>query len=970
MMRLPYLLPLLSVLLLLTIPCSGQAKMEEQVVGEQMAQMEDYAVSVQHFDSEQSLSSNNSFCVFKDSRGLIWVGTSNGLNRFDGQKFQKKELDGVQAVHQIFEDRDGYLWIVEGFGTIQDKIKAITFLEVKSGKPLTFEERFGTDTSLSAQAFFSIQQDEEKNIYLGTKNGQLYRFTVHNQIEVIPIESTFPLIYAVQIVNDNIWSLSSDSSALHSRWICTDWEGKKISVQDFGSIGKWIPVGSHPDGSFWVLFRQNEKPYSLYSLHGDGTITLKDHSALSPAEQWEHAGDWNDFIRFHPNQDYYLTRSFKHLQLWNLKTQQLIYDFEQNPQLNQELLRPPFFESDNTCWIPSSKGVFRVQWRPRLFDQYLHTSDFAPSCRGMVEDGDSTLVVNTYKGSYWVDLKKKEEYQRIPFIKNIAIAALKDSRANYFFGSANELIRWNKTSNEVNVYPLPVQHNAQVLIDGLIEIKDKGIGFLAKRGIGFWDYATETVVFETAKSAVNETTSKWFGKYAFDFTQTHVLHAFQRDRAGTIWCLTSQGLFQFDFEKGLQKKYGDTQLGEEYLPANNFYHFYEDEAGVFWLATGDSGLIQWNRTDTVSAEQSYSVIDELKTTVVYSVFGDNYGYLWLSTDNGIVQLEKESLALSRYLPQDGVTSYDFNRASHFQSPSGTIYFGGLDGVTAFQPADFIQDSEKRKEVPLTILDFEKVNTNSQLAENFTQELLDQGIIQLDAKDASFKLSFFLNGYLDVAEVKYAYRVEGLQTEWSETTENSIIIPKPTPGNYHLQIKGYLPNGRYSNQALSIPIQVQPPFYLSIPFRVVVALLLSIALVLLFYYWPITLGQKSDRLATTTNASALPAFPNEQTEWLQQLAETVDKELPNFNLTMEMLAHKMNMSRTKFFQQVKKDIGLSPKQYLREARLNRAHQLLENRTAKSVKEAAYLVGIKDTKYFSQLFKKRFGCNPSSILNKPS
>ena len=127
-----------------------------------------------------------------------------------------------------------------------------------------------------------------------------------------------------------------------------------------------------------------------------------------------------------------------------------------------------------------------------------------------------------------------------------------------------------------------------------------------------------------------------------------------------------------------------------------------------------------------------------------------------------------------------------------------------------------------------------------------------------------------------------------------------------------------------------------------------------------------LNNYAERLAfqNENKSEALP-FPLEQ-EWMERLERCVQTHLGTFNLTMDQLAREMNMSRTSFFNKVKKLTGLSPNQYLQESRLVYARKLLEKAQVRSVKEAAFQVGIKNVKYFCKLFKKRFGDLPSDLL----
>jgi AraC-like DNA-binding protein len=113
--------------------------------------------------------------------------------------------------------------------------------------------------------------------------------------------------------------------------------------------------------------------------------------------------------------------------------------------------------------------------------------------------------------------------------------------------------------------------------------------------------------------------------------------------------------------------------------------------------------------------------------------------------------------------------------------------------------------------------------------------------------------------------------------------------------------------------------------------------------------------------------AIPVAPlDPDVEWAMSLQAVVERRLGEFDLKAEDIARDLGMSRTHFFRQIKKTLGVPPSQYLEEARFQRARQLLESGQVDSVKAAAYEVGFKQVKYFSKLFKERFGVGPSEIL----
>ncbi|MEM6699083.1 MAG: two-component regulator propeller domain-containing protein, partial [Bacteroidota bacterium] len=129
-----------------------------------------YTVDVQHFTVEEGLSHRNATAAFQDSYGYIWIGTNYGLNRFDGHSFQvfTKEKNGLvdNAIHQILEDDEQWLWVVN---KTPFKGSNITFVNTHTLEVLTFEERFGAHDLLEGE-IYSITIDDDKAIYISQKD--------------------------------------------------------------------------------------------------------------------------------------------------------------------------------------------------------------------------------------------------------------------------------------------------------------------------------------------------------------------------------------------------------------------------------------------------------------------------------------------------------------------------------------------------------------------------------------------------------------------------------------------------------------------------------------------------------------------------------------------------------------------------------------------------------------------------------
>ena len=164
------------------------------------------------------------------------------------------------------------------------------------------------------------------------------------------------------------------------------------------------------------------------------------------------------------------------------------------------------------------------------------------------------------------------------------------------------------------------------------------------------------------------------------------------------------------------------------------------------------------------------------------------------------------------MPKDGLTHYEFNRISHFQDEDGTIYFGGINGITSFHPKHFY-DNLKADSLPLEIVRFQQFSQKKQLLEDKTLSLLADKKITLLPSDLFFTLDFALLDYHQDKQPMYAYKIEGFDKNWNYIRSNSLRINKLPYGNYTLKIKGQTHKGNFSKNIIEIPDSSETSFLL-------------------------------------------------------------------------------------------------------------------------------------------------------------
>jgi len=230
--------------------------------------------------------------------------------------------------------------------------------------------------------------------------------------------------------------------------------------------------------------------------------------------------------------------------------------------------------------------------------------------------------------------------------------------------------------------------------------------------------------------------------------------------------------------------------------------------GYLWVAS-TSGLY---RLDPQNGQcRRFSTKDGLPHNILYSILTDG-PYLWLGTHNGLCRFDARTGESKNYYTEDGLTHNEFNTCSALKTRSGKMYFGGLNGLSAFLPAD-IEQAELRDKPRLHLNHFAKFDgQRDTLAEQPNPD--PNSPIRLHPDDRSFVFDFSVNSFYNPAQNKYLYYLEGLEKPWSnETHEGRAAYLYLPPGHYVLRVKAAGPFGNWAANEIALPVEMPYVWYL-------------------------------------------------------------------------------------------------------------------------------------------------------------
>ena len=750
-----------------------------------LAAAQPFTASLQHYGPENGLSHREINAIFQDRRGFIWFGTKFGLNRFDGLKFTTytKEQNGLgfDDIQSIAQDADGILWLM---GAYTESKKPITLFNPLTGTAVSFEKKFKKAPLLNA--LIPSQR------VLGSPDGTIF-FANYQPATLVSYHPKSGLRYVSLPRYKNL--VIQHVTARNTVWAIAD----ENQLVELTADGRVLHAFHHDQSIIDVLLGQPhagiEFFYAVYRSNADlqgvqYSIDERGNRRQLPASlgQGRTALSTPIYYAFDPNGLIWTgTRLLS-------ATQGTLLDMK-DQLAGQSIDNRCFFADRNGgMWLGTSFGVYQV----RVADNYFHRLFYEPTnaqvkaaaIRGITVVGDTLYANLEKKGLFSYRLSGKSAAKRL--LSGISYGLTNRQPGKLLIGQEN-LVEYDLRTGTHTQSPLAINES----IWTIAPFSNQHL--LAGGIVGLWliEAKTGTVLPFTRYNQFPE------------LATSHVLHI-GADRQGTRWICSTTGLYTVDSSAGITARYWSGGQGRFRLPTDSYQHFYQDTQGLFWLATANAGLIRWDCQQP--SYRQFRRTDGLSNDNIYAVYADRRGHLWLSSDYGLMQFDPVRMTTRSYTVQNGITHNEFNRIAHVQAQNGQLYFGGLNGITSFDPPDFEREKPPIT-LPLQIVSFRQFDTTLDKLVDKTEELLHSNQIVLQPGDRTSVLDVALLNYADAQKNVYAYQFKGLDSEWTYQTEPSIRLSNLPYGEYQLLVKGQAADGQLSSANLAIQVIVQRPVYL-------------------------------------------------------------------------------------------------------------------------------------------------------------
>ncbi len=773
----------------------------------------------QHLGVDQGLSHSRVHTVLRDSRGFLWAGTADGLNRYDGTSIvvHRARLDDEHSlassqVRALFEDDQKRLWVGAGTLHLYDRT-----LDRFDRYPLGAEGAGMADLEIRA-----IRTDAHGQLWVGTHKG-LFR--------VDPVTGA----------SKNFRHDPADPSSLsHTEVVALLLDRKQqLWVGTRGGLNRY----DEKKGGFVRLFQEAHTPAWLRAMQVE-TMLEDEHGAL-----W--LGTIGDgLVRFLPQTG---------------ERVQYLPDPDGKKGIGGSRILSLASDGKGRLYLgPEGAGLDVMETATGRVVHYLPapgdpTSLSSASVFALLFDEQGILWVGTFNGG--VDsispfgqrfglVSAREGQLGNPHV----LALLEDHRGDLWIGTdGGGLVRWERDAGRFTTYRHDPRRPDSLAANAVLALHEDAQHDI---WVGTWAggldrFRPSTGRFEHHRNPSGLIDSVWTiladghgkllvgtydrGAHLFDprtrlfqplatlypgLTTTDQGVAAAVDAQGNLWLAEPAGPQYVDRKAGKATRYA--------LPLGAPQSFLLDSQGNVWIGT-DSGGLYCLGPDR-QTRRRYTLEDGLPSDNVGSILEDDQGNVWVGTTRGVARILDGTRVPSkphvlRFDVRDGLQGTEFKRGAAFRSAKGEMFFGGQQGFNFFFPK-LIQTNPHVPPVVLTNLQLFNQNVTvgepgSPLA---TSTITEAKGLTLSYRDSVVTFEFAALDFVQPAKNQYRYKLEGFDANWNEVgTRRLATYTNLPPGSYTLRVAGSNNDGVWNDEGARLAVRVVPPFWRTWAFQSMVGL---------------------------------------------------------------------------------------------------------------------------------------------------
>lgn len=771
-----------------------------------LAQVSPDQYSFNYYSTAQGLSNNSVICTVQDKLGYIWIGTKDGLNRFDGRFFKvyrNKAGDSSSIsnnyILKLFLDSDSVLWIgTRGGGLCRYNRKTDSFT--------CFTYDTGNPNSISHPEVLSIYEDKDNKLWIGTDGGGLNlldketltiaKFDRINSLKVLSI---------TEYDNENLLLGTWDNGLNIFNKRTGTCKAIKSEKNKLASNNIWL-VQKECNQGFWIghfeaglqFFNKTSGEYTTLKFPNDPILSVYTIVKQAPDRIWigTSAGIYTTRITFRENQIHYepltLFSNFLSLQFTLSENKSIWASNFDNGLMHIHLSNPQF----------------KITEFSKTQSSYNYTNLFVNSFQqGMEEE----LILGTTHGAFKYIPAKDELVMLEDTTKNKGLSKRisiirKNAENELFAGKALFLAKFDPISQQfVKHFKLPADLNPNDR-DGYYDL------LFEKEWL--W-MATENGLFkQNLLSKKNHAVIKNNTKHnGFNIYQIRSIDA---DSENIYAATLGGGLVVIDRKTENFEVFQYNRNKPESISSNQINQVYISSKGQIWLATFN-GLVYFDKKQKTF--KHLGIKEGFQAEFLTAIAEDFKGNLWISSQQGITKYNPQTHKTENYYFFSQLNERIFQVKSAFTDKNGKIYFGRRTGFISFHP-DSIELNSHPPKVLITGFKINNqeviISPTSALKSNIenTREIV------LSHQQNSFSLSYAAMDFSFPERNKYAYKLENLNRDWIFTNDVSVNYTKIPPGHYRFRVKAANQDGIWNEKGTSVDIVIKPALWQTLAFKLV------------------------------------------------------------------------------------------------------------------------------------------------------
>jgi ligand-binding sensor domain-containing protein/class 3 adenylate cyclase/predicted metal-dependent HD superfamily phosphohydrolase len=778
-----------------------------------------------NYNINDGLSQSCVLSIVQDNIGTIWLGTQDGLNRFDGQQFQvftSDDTPGLESeyIHASLKDSDGKLW----FGTSNGLTVFIPEKEVFK----TYQLANGTAMSIE-----SIVESNTGDLYIGTLTQGLAVYHKKTQkVTLVSTKITSKRVQYVSFLTDDLLLVSTEDRGAFIYNIRTKLTQAIVSktVQSNGWI---INDAEHFNHSNYLL--STNKGLWLYNSESNSVVPF-----LTQIEKEFGITEISDVLLKSTTEFFIATQSKGLLTVKNENQQYVIYQsrqdiFQKNALLYDELNKL-FCDQNGSIWIATQRGL----------------SCFDPNNKGFLGVGPSgNLKQGIPSSSVW-GFAENPDASSMFIASDFAISHLNRKTGTF----DQYYIAKGSGKNETSILSICYINQHELLVgctDGFYVVDYRGPSYsvkkvplkkienpasfdrvyrIAKYKDNFYFLATKggVLLYNHQTGSVQSFVSD--PKNPKNSMAPGICRVIYKGMDGTFYFASSAGgLYQLKKNSDGNLIIGPCKWNQSILRVSKDYIscLFQDSPNILWIGTSGSGVLCLNlKTGKLDR---YTKKDGLPNNFIYGIEPDAMGHLWLSTNKGLCRFSKSTHACSNFTEVNGLMSNEFNTGAYFSSKTGELFFGGIAGYNFFFPNKL---NEKQAPIEVSFIKFRLDDDWLRPGDKnapFTTAFSEVSTLSLPYNQRSFSIRFVSSDLMNPELVDYKYRLVGSDEEevyLGNATE--IRFNALQPGNYTLEVYARRKDGEWNTLPASITLEIAAPFWMKWWFYVIVVLIVTIVVI--------------------------------------------------------------------------------------------------------------------------------------------